>query len=404
MRLAIVGCGYVADMYVKTLPLHPELELVGVTDRDAEKVKRFSTYYSVPAYRNFEELLADDRVQIVLNLTNPASHYEVTRACLKAGKHVYSEKPLAMYFEQSKELAALAGQKSLHLSCAPCSVLNEGAQTFWKALREEKVGKVRLAYAEMDDGLLHRMPYQKWVSESGNPWPYKDEFEVGCTLEHAGYLVTWLAAFFGPAQSVTAFSSIVVPDKQSDVPLDVNTVDFSVACIKFNSGVVARLTCGIMAPRDHSITAFGDSGVMTLKDVSDDRSPVRIRRYHKIRRRLLLNPLSSKFPMVGKSNPRAKYRGAQKRNFARGIAELADAIREGRSSRLAADYCLHINEIVLAIHNAQDTATPHRLTTTFSPMAPMPYAQDGLTALIRAQGGQLAWFLSPGDLELPARR
>jgi hypothetical protein len=77
--------------------------------------------------------------------------------------------------------------------------------------------------------------------------------------------------------------------------------------------------------------------------------------------------------MVGKSNRRAHYRGAQKRNFARGIAELAAAVSEGRSSRLSPAYCLHINEIVLAIHNALETGAPHQLVSTFEPMAAMPY-------------------------------
>lgn len=372
--LAFIGCGYVADMYLKTLSLHPQLQLAGVWDRDACRLKQFAEYYSVPVFASLDDLLNDSRVQIVVNLTNPASHFETTRAALNAGKHVYCEKPLAMRFEQSRELVSLAASRGLHLSCAPCSVLNEGAQTFWKALRENRVGAVRLAYAEMDDGPIHRMPYEKWVSESGAPWPFKDEFEVGCTLEHAGYLVTWLAAFFGPAHSVSAFSTVLVPDKQTPVPLDVNTVDFSVASIKFASGVVARLTCGIVAPRDHSITVYGDEGVMTLADVSDDRCPVKIRRYHRIRRRLLLTPWKRTYPMVGKSNPMPPQSGAQRRDFSRGIADLAAAIQQQRNPRLAADYCLHINEIVLSIHNAQESGAAVRLTTSFAPMAPMPYA------------------------------
>ena len=372
--LAFIGCGYVADMYLKTLALHPELQLLGVMDRDARRLRQFANYYSVPTYASLEDLLNDAHVRIVVNLTNPASHYELTKAALNAGKHVYCEKPLAMRFEQSIELVALAQSRGLHLSCAPCSVLNEGAQTFWKALRENRVGTVRLAYAEMDDGPIHRMPYEKWISESVAPWPYKDEFEVGCTLEHAGYLVTWLVAFFGPAQSLSAFSTVLVPDKGTPVPLETNTVDYSEASIKFTSGVVARLTCGIVAPRDHSITVFGDDGVISLADVSDDRCAVKIRRYHRIRRRLLLTPWKRTYPMVGRSNPKPPQSGAQRRDFSRGIAELAAAVREGRNPRLAADYCLHINEIVLSIHNAQESGAPVHLTTTFAPMAPMPYA------------------------------
>src|SRR5262249_974055 len=162
-----------------------------------------------------------------------------------------SEKPMAMSLSEAKELAELAESRRLQISSAPCSLLGETAQTMWKALREKRVGPVRLVYAELDDGLVHKMPYKRWLSESGTPWPYEDEFEVGCTLEHAGYYLTWLAAFFGPIESVTAFSSCLVPEKIAE-PLTGSTSapDFSVACLKFASGVVARLTCSIVAPHD----------------------------------------------------------------------------------------------------------------------------------------------------------
>lgn len=197
MKIAIIGCGFVADYYLNTLPLHPELELTGVADLDEVRLKQFADHHQVRTYPSTEALLADESVQIVLNLTNPRNHYEISKACLEAGKHVYSEKPLAMAIPEAKELVALAAERGLHISSAPCSLLGETAQTVWKALRNNVVGKVRLVYAEMDDGLVHKMPYQQWISESGKPWPYKDEFEVGCTLEHAGYYVNWLTAFLG---------------------------------------------------------------------------------------------------------------------------------------------------------------------------------------------------------------
>ena len=213
MNIAIVGCGFVADYYLKTLHLHPSLKLVGVMDKELERAENLSQRYGVKVFHTLDELLRDDAIEIVLNLTNPRSHYAVSKACLEANKHVYSEKPLATKISEAKELVAVAESKGLHISSAPCNVLGESAQTLWKALREETIGKVRLVYAEMDDGLVHKMPYKLWVSESGIPWPYKDEFEIGCTLEHAGYYITWLTTFFGPATSVTAFSSCLVSDK-----------------------------------------------------------------------------------------------------------------------------------------------------------------------------------------------
>jgi predicted dehydrogenase len=91
MQVGIVGCGYVADYYLKTLRLHPELRVAGVVDRNSERVTGFSAYHSVPSCRSLDELLEEPNVQIVVNLTNPGSHSAVSKACLEAGKHVYSE-------------------------------------------------------------------------------------------------------------------------------------------------------------------------------------------------------------------------------------------------------------------------------------------------------------------------
>jgi predicted dehydrogenase len=372
--IAIVGCGYVADYYLKTLSHHPQLQIVGVMDHISERAYKLAAYYAIPrVYSSLAELLGDEEVDIVLNLTNPSSHYSVSQACLEAGKHVYSEKPLATQMWQAEELVKLAQQQGLYLSSAPCSLLSETAQTIWKALRENQIGTVRLVYAEMDDGLVHLMPYKKWVSESGTPWPYKDEFEVGCTLEHAGYYVTWLTAFFGPAQSVSAFSSCLVPDKQTDVPLDVKAPDFSVACIKFASGVVARLTCSIVAPHDHSLRIIGDTGILGIDDSWYYGAPVYIRRSINIRRKRLEGIWKQNYPLV-KPAPYLGYKGAQRMDFCRGVADMAAAMIEKRPCRLSAEFSLHNNEIVLAIQNSLDTGSPYKLTTKFEPIEPMSWA------------------------------
>lgn len=371
MNLAIVGGGFVADYYLATLPRYPELKVAGVFDRDPDRAAQFTAFHNLRRFASLEELLSDQRVEIVLNLTNPRSHYEVSRAALSAGKHVYSEKPLAMNFADARALVELAESRGLQLSSAPCSLLGETAQTIWKALREGQVGTVRLVYAEMDDGMVFRMAYRRWRSLSGAPWPAQDEFEVGCTFEHAGYYLTWLPAFFGPARKVTAFSSCLVPDKRTDQPLEHNAPDFSVACITFDSGVVARLTCGIIAPHDHTLRIIGDTGVLSTHDCWFYRSPVRIQRPITIRRKTILSPWKSNYRLVGPDPGRYRYRGSQQMDFARGVADFADAIGRGRSPRLSARYCLHTNELVIAIHEAGDSAPPYTMTTSFDPIDPL---------------------------------
>ena len=233
------------------------------------------------------------------------------------------------------------------------------------------------------------------MNELGIPWPYKDEFEVGCTIEHAAYAVTCLTAFFGPVETVTAFSSCQISDKETDVPLEVNPPDFSVACMRFGSGLVARLTSSWIAPSDHSLRIFGDEGILCTDDIWRPRCPVYIKRYVKIGRKTMLAPWKEGYPLVGPPAsvlsrarrfvipPRAAIRAIRARlrhlkkrvDFCLGIAELAAAARGDRPCRLSSRYCLHNNEVVLAIHNAPANGCPYRVKTSFDTFEPMPWAK-----------------------------
>ena len=224
------------------------------------------------------------------------------------------------------------------------------------------------------------MNYRAWTSESGAPWPYQDEFEVGCTLEHAGYYLGWLTAFFGPAKRVTSFARVLVEDK--GVPLEVRAPDLSVACLEFASGAVARLTCSLYAPHDHRLRIFGDEGVLSTVDCWDFGSPVHLTRrtplalrgekYPRLARLVGLGPRA--LPLVRKPRFHHRARGSNPMDFCRGIAELAAAVHERRAPRLSARWSLHVNELVLAMQAPETLGCPREVRSTFEPMAPMAWA------------------------------
>lgn len=375
MRIGIVGCGFVAGYYGNTLPLHPELEVIAVTDRDAERRHAYAARYPGTAVDSLDALLDDDRIEMVLNLTNPREHRAVTEAALSAGRHVYSEKPLAMAFDEAAALVETARVNGVELACAPCSTMGESAQTLWRAVRSGAVGTPLLAYAEMDDGLLSSMPYQQWVNDSGIAWPYKDEFEVGCTIEHAAYSLSWLLVMFGPATRIVSFGSIQDPGKRPPGELELLSPDFTMAAIQFASGVVARLTCGIIAPHDHELTVIGDRGTISVHDTWNYFSPVRSRRRLSIRRKTLLSPVPRPHRLARSGLEKPPGSGAARMDFARGPAELAAAAREGRPCRIGSEFSLHVNEAVLAIHHSVHAGADYEMTTTFTPPEPMPWAR-----------------------------
>ncbi|MGO4816645.1 Gfo/Idh/MocA family protein, partial [Cupriavidus sp. 2MCAB6] len=119
MKIALIGTGFVADYYMTTLANHPGLQLAGVYDRSPDRLRAFCAFHGARPYESLEAVLAEPQVDIIVNLTTPESHYEITRQALAAGKHVYCEKPLAMQLEQASELVALADAAGLTLATAP---------------------------------------------------------------------------------------------------------------------------------------------------------------------------------------------------------------------------------------------------------------------------------------------
>jgi predicted dehydrogenase len=105
LAIAIVGCGNIAAFYLNTLPRHPMLELSGVMDRNTSRSTAYATYYSVPEYGSLDAMLNDRAVKLVINLTNPRSHFAISKACLEAGKHVHSEKPSSRQIKFRRSLA-----------------------------------------------------------------------------------------------------------------------------------------------------------------------------------------------------------------------------------------------------------------------------------------------------------
>lgn len=322
--VAIVGCGNIAAPYARNLAEYPEIELVGAADLDRSRAETLTREHGGKVFDSLEQLLADDDVDIVVNLTIHHAHYEVTRKCLEAGKHVHSEKPLALAPEQAHELVTLADRSGLRLGASPFTWMGEVQQAAWQQIQSGKLGTVRLVYAEVNHGRI-----ESWHP---NPEPF---YAVGPWFDVGVYPLTLLTAFFGPVRWIQALGTVLYPDRRTreDRPFHIATPDCILAVLGLEDGPVVRLTCNfyVRDTQQQGIEFHGDRGSLFLES------------WHNFNARLAFAEHAKGF--VDVPVPGHPPKGVE---WGRGIRDLAAAIREDRPHRACGEQAAHIVDVLAA--------------------------------------------------------
>ena len=127
LKVGLIGCGHISETYFRSQTYFNNINIVACADIRIEAANKCAQEYNIQA-KNVDDLLADKEIDIILNLTNPISHYETIKKTLLSNKHSYCEKPLSISFEQGKELVELANSKKLYLGNAPDTFLGGGGQ------------------------------------------------------------------------------------------------------------------------------------------------------------------------------------------------------------------------------------------------------------------------------------
>ena len=349
LRVGIAGCGNIAGPYAKTMKPYSEIELMGATDIDLARAEALTTQYGGKVYATLDEMLADPAIDLIVNLTIHHAHPEVITKCLNAGKHVHSEKPIAMSYAEAKKLVALAEEKQLRLSCSPITYMGEAQQTTWKAIRDGKLGEVRVVYCEVNWGRI-----EAWHP---NPGPF---YDVGALFDVGVYPLTLVTTFFGPARRVTAFGKVLYPDRvtKEGVNFHINTPDWVVAAVELANGTVVRLTTNFYVGhhgKQKGLEFHGDVGSLWIGSFQDFHAPVEFALFGKP-----YEPL----PYV-----REPFQGIE---WARSVVEIHDAIQEGRPQRSTGAQAAHVVETCCAIVESYQTGKPVEVTSTF----PSPWPMD----------------------------
>jgi predicted dehydrogenase len=350
VRVAIVGTGVIAAAYADSIALEPRLELVGATDALPGRAERFTAAHGGTAYPSLAALLADERVELVVNLTPARAHAEVTRACLEAGRHVHTEKPLALDAAAARELAGLASDRGLRLSCAPATLLGEAQQTAWKLVRDGELGDVRVVYAEANWGRI----------ESWHPEP-EGLYEAGPLRDVGIYPLTIATAIFGPVRSVTGYAATLQSERvrKDGRPFVLETPDFWTAALEHEGGVRTRLTASFwVAPsKQRGLEFHGDRGSLWMPTWSDyDSLLSRTRDGEHYEEVPLLRP------------PQQELR------WSRALLDVADAISEGRPHRMSAEHAAHVVEVLDAVDESRRRGGPMPVRSSFEPPAPLEWA------------------------------
>jgi predicted dehydrogenase len=347
LRLGLVGCGDVAERYARTLPGRDGLALVAATDVDRVRAESFCGRFGGAAHDSLDELLSDPAVDCVVNLTPFDFHAEVTARALEAGKHVHSEKPLALDHATAQELVELAARTGLRLSCSPITFLGDAQQAAWRAIRRGRAGTIRLVYAEVNPGRI-----EVWHPR---PEPF---YAIGPLFDVGVYPLTILAAFFGPVRRVGAWSRRLLPERTT---LDgrrfrLGAPDLFVAVVELEGGVVARLTAGFYAgrqSRQRGMEFHGDAGSVHLASWQEFDATVSVADLEGRRRAL--------------ARPRGGFRGI---DFGRALAELAAAIESGRPHAASGELAAHVVEALCAIDESARSGEAVEVRSSFPPPLP----------------------------------
>ncbi len=364
VKIGILGLGAISGIYLKNLTeLFREVEIAGVYDLIPEKVTAARTEYKIPkGYSSMEEMLQDAEIQIVLNLTRPLEHYETTKAALLAGKHVYSEKPLAATYEEGRELIHLAQERKLMLGGAPDTFMGAGIQTCRKLIDSGFIGRPIGASARM---ICHG-------HESWHPAPeFYYQYGGGPMMDMGPYYLTALVNLLGRVDALTgmtskSFDTRVITSKPHygqtvtvEVPTHVNGI------MQFENGATATITTTFDVYYDNSasLEIYGTKGTLRVPDPNGFGGPV-----------MLLRPEDGIFreiPLVFdyKDNSRGL-----------GVADMAKALCEGRDMRASGQQTLHVLEIMTAFEKSSREGRTVKLESAYERKNAM--TDDGISGIL----------------------
>lgn len=362
VKTAVIGCGIISHVYLRNLTrLFSIIEVVAVCDLKRELAEQAAAEYGVPKVLTMEEIAADPEIELVVNLTAAAVHYDVIKAMLQAGKHVYTEKTMTSELWQAQEVVKLAEEKGLYLAVAPDTVLGAACQTARWAIDHGLIGDVTSCVVSInrDQGLNSER--FRFLRGNGGALPY----DVGI------YYIQSLLMLLGPVTEVAGFGA-PAPVRSRQFMSNTQDPDTWVipgnnlvaGSVRFASGAIGMLHFdgNTIGAERSTFRILGTAGILELGDPNLFGDPVTL---FKPEGEPCVLPMTHGF-RGGSVLPDATEFEKGYGNRGIGVAELAWAIRKGRPNRLSKEMGLHALEVLTGLDTAAATGKVYHMTSTFT--------------------------------------
>jgi predicted dehydrogenase len=356
VRVGVVGCGAISGAYLGMAKNFPSVQIAACADLDREKARLAAEKFAVPRVLTVEQLIADDSIEIVLNLTVPKAHVPISLAALNAGKHTYAEKPLGINREEGRKVIDLAKAKGLRVGCAPDTFMGAGLQTARKLIDDGAIGRPVAFTAFM----------QCRGHESWHPSPeFYYEVGGGPMFDMGPYYLTALLNLLGPVKRVSGMASIAIPQRtitsqpKNGKTITVETPDHIVGLMEFAIGVVGTIHQSFAVldsghDGKHPIIINGTEGALRVPDPNAFDGTVSLRK-------------------VGeKESIEMPHQFVAGYGRSVGLADMAVAIRSGRPERAGGQQAMAVLDLMQGFLDSSRDGKAFVPTTSYNRPAPMP--------------------------------
>ncbi|WP_395817036.1 Gfo/Idh/MocA family protein [Curtobacterium flaccumfaciens] len=354
--VGVIGAGVISDQYLSNLTVFPDVTVRFIADIDLPRAAAQAEKWGVPGSGTVEELLADDDIEIVVNLTIPAAHVEVALQALAAGKHVWGEKPYALDRTSAAELRDAAAAAGKTVSVAPDTFLGAGLQTALRTIRDGRIG------TPLNGLTLFQSP----GPESWHPSPeFLFAYGAGPLFDIGPYYITTLVQAFGPVKKVTATASKSRatrtigsgPKAGTEFPVDVPTNHS--ALIEFENGGSAQSVFSFESDRGRTgfVEIAGETGTVVFPDPNNFDGDTELY--------ALGSEEPETIPAVGSTYSRGT-----------GVVDLARSLRAGDENRVPGALAFHVLDVMVSIAEAAERGEAVLVESTVSPSPTLPEGWD----------------------------